>query len=216
MLYYLVAIILFLYFELYHRFTRHGVKNIPKGRACIFASNHASYLDPPAVGYAVFPRHIRFIAIDTLFKNPLFAWLIRAMGAVPVSQENKNSSAALLRMVMGFLKDGSSVFICPEGSRTFTGELGELEGGVGIMALKTNSPIVPVWCGGTFRAMARDMKFPRPTRLYVEFGEPIYMEDLPQELKDKEKIAIILEKINAFYKKKDAEDKASGLLKVRK
>jgi len=216
MLYYVVALVLCIYFELYHRFTRHGVKNIPNDRPCIFASNHASYLDPPAVGYAVFPRHIRFVAIDTLFKNPLFGWLIRTMGAVPVSQENKNSSASLLRMVMGFLKDGSSVFICPEGSRTLTGELGELEGGVALMAIKTNSPIVPTWCGGTFRAMAPDMTFPRPVKVYIEFGEPIYMEDLPQDVKDREKIAIILDKINEFYKKKDAEDKAAGLLKVRK
>lgn len=216
MLYYIVAVIFFIYFEIYHRFVRYGVRNIPKDRPCIYASNHASYLDPPVVGYAVFPRRIRFVAVDTLFKNPLFAWLIRTLGAVPVSQENKNSSAALLRMVMGFLKDGKSVFICPEGSRTHNGELGELQGGVGIMALKTNTPVVPTWCGGTFRAMARDMKFPRPTKVYVEFGEPIYMEDLPSDLKDKEKIAIILEKINEFYKKKDAEDKASGLLKVRK
>jgi len=41
------------------------------------------------------------------------------------------------------------------------------------------------------------------------------MEGLPQDISDKEKIALILEKINEFYKKKDAEDKASGLLKVR-
>ena len=216
MLYYIVAFVLVFYFELYHRVTRRGYSNIPKDRACIFASNHASYLDPPLVGYAACPLRIRFVAIEKLFKNPIFGAFIRAMGAVPVSQENKNSSAALLRMVMGFLKNGSSVFICPEGSRTLTGELGQLEGGVGIMALKTNSPVVPTWCGGTFRAMAPDMKFPLPYKLYVEFGAPIYMEDLPKDLSDKEKITIILDKINDFYKKKEAEDLACGLLKIRK
>ncbi len=216
MLYYVVGLVLLIYFALYHRFTRHGVKNIPEGRPCIYASNHASYLDPPMVGFAVFPRRIRFVAWEKLFTVPVFGTFIRTLGAVPVSQENKNSSAALLRMVMGFLKDGSSVFICPEGHRTLTGELSPLEGGVGIMALKTGTPVVPTWCGGTFRAMAPDMTLPRPTKIYVEFGEPIYMEDLPSELNDREKIALILDKINEFYKKMDAKDKASGLLKVRK
>lgn len=216
MLYWIIGFILLVYFGIYHRFTRHGTKNIPKDRTCIFASNHASYLDPPLVGIAVIPRRIRFVAWEKLFTVPVFGTFIRVLGAVPVSQENKNSSAALLRMVMGFLKEGRSVFICPEGHRTLNGELSPLEGGVAIMALKTNTPIVPTWCGGTFGAMSPDMTFPRPKKLYVRFGEPIYMENLPAEFSVKEKIALILDKINEFYKNMDAADKASGILKVRK
>ncbi len=215
-MYWIVGFLLLIYFGIYHRYTRHGVKNIPAGRPCIFASNHASYLDPPLVGLAAIPRKIRFVAWEKLFTVPIFGSFIRAMGAVPVSQQNKNSSAALLRMVMGFLKEGRSVFICPEGHRTLDGELSPLEGGVGIMALKTNTPVVPTWCGGTFGAMAPDMTLPRPHRVYVEFGEPIFMEELPSELSDKDKIRLILDKINEFYRKMDAKDKASGFLKVRK
>ena len=49
------------------------------------------YLDPPAIG-TVFPRALRFVAWDGLFRVPLFATLIRTLGTVPVSPENKNSA----------------------------------------------------------------------------------------------------------------------------
>jgi len=207
MLYEIARFIVWLYFKIYHRFASSGAENIPAGRPVILASNHASYLDPPAVALGIYPRHLRFVAWEKLFEVPIFGWLIRALGAVPVSPDNKNSSAALLRLVMGFLKDGSSVFICPEGHRTETGELEPLEGGVAILAMKTGTPVIPTWCGGTFRAMSPAMTFPRPRKVYVNFGKPIYMEEIPAELGEKEKRRYILDKIEEYYKKMDAEDK---------
>lgn len=196
-----------LYFKLYHRLSIYGKEKIPKGRPVIIASNHASYLDPPVVGYAFCPDHLRFVAWEKLFEVPLFGVYLRAMGAVPVTPENKNSSAALLRLVMGFLDEGSSVFICPEGHRTEDGNLQPLEGGVAILSLKTNSPIVPTWAGGTYRALSPHMKFPRPCKLEVVFGDPIYPEDIPKELNEKEKRRYLLDKIEEFYVLMDNKDR---------
>ncbi len=132
---------------------------------------------------------------------------LRRMGAVPVSPEDKNSSAALLRMIMGFIHDGFSVYICPEGHRTEDGTLQPLEGGVAILSLKTGAPVVPVWAGGTYRAMSPHMKFPRPRKLYVVYGEPISPSQMPQELNEKEKRKYILDKIEEFYGEMDAKDR---------
>lgn len=207
MVYKLTLFIVMIYFNLYHRLTVTGKEKIPKGKPVIVASNHASYLDPPLVGYAFYPGHLRFIAWEKLFRIPLFGAYLRAMGAVPVSQENKISSAGLLRMVMEFIKQGLSVFICPEGHRTEDGNLQPLEGGVAILSLKTGATVVPTWAGGTYRALAPHMRFPRPRKLYLVFGDPIDPTALPEGLKEKEKLQYILNKIEEFYKEMDAKDR---------
>ena len=197
-----------IYFTLYHRVSVRGLPELKKflaGRAwpVILAANHESYLDPPLVGM-LFPGAMRFIAWDGLFKIPVFASLIRALGAVPVSQENKSSAASLLRDVMEFIKNGYSVLIFPEGERSPNGTLMPFEGGAALISLKTGAPIVPVWLDGTFEAYPSSKKIPRPRRVAVTFGEPIFPSDLPDGISEKERREELLRLL------KDALVKISG------
>lgn len=185
-----------IYFTLYHRVSVRGLPELRKflagrGGPVILAANHESYLDPPLIGM-LFPGMMRFIAWDGLFRIPVFASLIRALGAVPVSQENKNSAASLLRDVMEFIKNGYSVLIFPEGERSPDGNLMPFEGGVALISLKTGAPIVPVWLDGTFEAYPSSKKIPRPRRVAVTFGEPIFPDALPPELSEKERRSALL------------------------
>ena len=185
-----------IYFLLYHRVSIKGLprlKNFLAGRGgepVILAANHESYLDPPLIGM-LFPYSIRFIAWDGLFRNPIFGALIRALGAVSVSQENKNLAASLLRDTIEFIKSGYSVLIFPEGERTRDGKLLPFEGGVALISSKTRTPIVPVWVD-TFEAYPIHNKIPRPWRVVVEFGEPIFPESLPPEMPEKERREALL------------------------
>ncbi|MDO4987870.1 MAG: lysophospholipid acyltransferase family protein [Synergistes sp.] len=206
-IYYIVCLLLMVYFKLYHRASFYGTENIPDS-AFILASNHASYLDPPVTACAFMPRKIRSIAWDGLFKFKPFGAFLKAMGAVPVSHEDKRSAAGILRLSMGIINGGDPLYICPEGHRTLDGKLSPLEGGVAILSMKTGAPILPVYVGGTYRAMSPHMIFPRPRKIFVTIGKPIYLTDLPQDMQDKEKRRLILEKISAFYEEEDAKDKA--------
>ena len=185
-----------IYFFLYHRASIKGLPRLEKFLAeygkkpVILAANHESYLDPPLIGM-LFPNPIRFIAWDGLFKVPIFAALIRALGAVPVNQKNKNLAASLLRDVMGFIKDGYSVLIFPEGERTPDGKLMPFEGGVALISSKTKTPIVPVWVD-TFEAYPLSKKIPRPWRVTVEFGEPIFPEEFQPDMPEKERREALL------------------------
>ena len=76
------------------------------------------------------------------------------------------------------------------------------------MALKTGAPVVPTYAAGTWRALAPHMRFPRPCKLTVTFGDPIDPAQLPEGLSEKEKRRYILDKIEEFYKEQDAADKA--------
>ncbi|MDR1471203.1 MAG: 1-acyl-sn-glycerol-3-phosphate acyltransferase [Synergistaceae bacterium] len=202
MFYRLAQIAVRIYFTLYHRVSIRGLRELEEflvsrgGSPVILAANHASYLDPPAIGM-VFPRPLRFIAWDGLFRVPLLSSLIRALGAVPVNQEDKSSAARLLRAVIGFIEDGFSVLIFPEGMRSPDGNLLPLEGGVALIALKTGAPIVPVRLDGTWEAYPVGRRFPRPRKVSVSFGPPIRVGDLPPGMTDKERRKRLLDSLEA-------------------
>ena len=185
-----------IYFFLYHRASIKGLPRLKNflaglgGKPVILAANHESFLDPPLIGM-LFPSPIRFIAGDWLFKVPILGKLIPPLGAVPVTPENKNLAASLLRDTIGFIKNGYSVLIFPEGERTLDGKLLPLEGGVALVSLKTQTPIVPVWVD-TFEAYPPGKKFPRPRRVAVEFGEPIFPDALPSGMLEKERREVLL------------------------
>jgi 1-acyl-sn-glycerol-3-phosphate acyltransferase len=200
LLFRLAQIFFRIYFFIYHRVSIRGLAELKKflagrnGKPVILAANHESYLDPPLVGM-LYPNAIRFIAWDGLFKVPVFASLIRGLGAVPVSQQNKNSAASLLRDVIGFINEGCSVLIFPEGERSPDGNLQPLEGGVALIASKTETPIVPVWIDGTFEAYPIFRKFPRPRHVTVTFGKPLLPEELPAGMPEHERRRTLLDSL---------------------
>ncbi|MDR3254456.1 MAG: 1-acyl-sn-glycerol-3-phosphate acyltransferase [Synergistaceae bacterium] len=201
MFYWLARLFFRLYFLIYHRVRIRGLGELKKFLATrddpvLLAANHESYLDPPAIGMA-FPGRLRFVAWDGLFKIPVLSALITALGAVPVSQENKNSAAGVLRQVIGFVEDGFSVLIFPEGMRSPDGSLLPLEGGFALVASKTNAPIVPVWIEGTWNAMSVHRSFPRPCAVTITFGAPILPDELPENLPEKERRKILLDSLQS-------------------
>lgn len=206
-IYHLTRFLIAIYFTLYHRLSVYGKETVPADRPVILAANHASYLDPPVVGLAFYPRRLRFVAWEKLFSFAPMGYYLRHMGAVPVAPQDKISSAGLLRTVMGFLEEGSSIYIAPEGHRTLDGTLQPLEGGVAILSLKTGVPVIPVWVGGTYRALAPHMKFPRPRKITVHFGEIIDPMKIPGDLPEKGKRAFILGRINEYYQMMDKKDR---------
>ena len=210
MFYWLARMFFKLYFFIYHRARVRGLSSLAKftaayGGPVVLAANHASYLDPPAIGMA-FPGKLRFVAWDGLFKVPLFSALIRALGAMPVSQENKNSAAGLLRQVMGFIEDGYNVLIFPEGVRSPDGNMLPFEGGAALIAIKTGSPVVPVWVGGTWDALPLHLTFPRPRKVTITFGEPIIPGDIAPGEPEKQRRALLLDALRAAIEKlRDSE-----------
>ena len=55
--------------------------------------------------------------------------------------------------------------------------------------------------------MSPHMKYPRPRKLYVVYGDPIFPSEIPQEMNEKEKRKYILDKIEEFFREMDAKDR---------
>jgi len=155
---------------LYGMEVHHGERaRIPGG--AYFASNHASFLDPPLIGTAL-DEPIYYLARNTLFKPRLFAWLLPQLNTVPVDRDNAELSS--LRISMQVVKEGKKMVVFPEGTRTPDGSLQPALRGVGMLVAKTGVPVIPVRIFGSFEAFPRRSKFPRlDGKIHVVFGHPL-------------------------------------------
>lgn len=107
----------------------------------IIMANHQSYLDPPLVG-TVFPRQVFFLAKKSLFKNALFGWILKKIGVIPIKRGKPDLGA--LKRTFRILSAGKCLGIFPEGTRIKEQEIGEIQPGAVLIALKTQAPIIPV------------------------------------------------------------------------
>lgn len=133
----------------------------------LFASNHISYFDPPAVSITL-PREVHFVAKDSLFKIWWLGPLIRFLNAFPIKRGVFDREA--MSTALSLLESGQSVLIFPEGGRIAGGELGAARSGVGYLAVLSGVPVVPAYLEGTDRL--KDCLL-RKSRVRVIHGKPI-------------------------------------------
>ncbi len=177
------------------RVSAHGLENVPKEGPYIVASNHRSHLDPPVLN-SVFPEPLVFLAKEELFKPPL-GWIIRHMRAVPIRRGTGDLDT--LEMTLELLRRGCKICIFPEGTRARPGEFLRPKPGVGLLAVKSGVPVIPVLIEGTDRVFPRGSRFPKPgPRIEVFIGRPRSFENYPDNLKGYRKVALeIMEEIKS-------------------
>lgn len=140
-----------------------GKENIPKGTNCIFASNHRTNADPPLISCGLKGKH-SFMAKEELFKNKFFGWLIKNLGAFPVSRGKGDT--AVLDTAVERLENGSNLMIFPEGTRSKDGKVHRGHSGAAVIAARSGKPVVPV--GIVF---GEKLKF--RTKIRIKYGTPI-------------------------------------------
>ncbi len=193
-------------FYVYNRLEIIGRERLPAVPCpVVVASNHCSNLDPLLVG-SVFPWKLRYLAKRSLFEVPVLGRMIEALGAIPVVREDQMGAGAVLKMLLGELRQGSSVLVFPEGTRSVDGRLGPLEGGSAFLAAKANVPLVPVHVSGTFKAFPRGSSFPRPSKIRVRFGDPIDPRGYEPGARVRERLLEELETALKAFEKEAAAD----------
>lgn len=161
-----------------------GGENTPPEGPLIVASNHASFWDPMIMG-AAFDRPLHFMARKTLFDVPIFGFLIRQTLAFPLNREGDSREA--IRAFGTLLDKGSAVLIFPEGTRSPDGALGEIKSGVGMIAVRNQAPVLPVYIWGSHQSWPRGRTFPRPHRFKVVIGPVIAAADANADRKEEQK-----------------------------
>ena len=144
---------------------------VPATGPVLLVSNHVSVLDPPLIGGAA-PRPLSFMAKEELFRIPLFGRLIRALNARPVRRDGSDMRA--LKAALALLAEGRAILVFPEGTRGEEGgPLREGKPGVGMLAVLSGAPVVPVFVSGSGAALPRGRVLPRPGKVRVAFGPPL-------------------------------------------
>lgn len=156
--------------KIFFRFEVFGRYRVPRRGAVILASNHTSFLDPVIIGAAV-PRPLNFMARDDLFSNRSFGAFISALGAFPVKRDR--SSPEAFREAFKRLRENKALVIFPEGTRTEDGSLRKAHAGVGFLAARSESTVVPVYIEGSKEALPRDAYFIRMKLVKIYFGKPL-------------------------------------------
>ena len=162
-------------FTIYNRMSVKWEADLPESDRYIVIANHCSNLDPLLVGIN-FPKQLRYLAKDELFHNFIFGKIISILGAIPVLQEDSSAAAGALKGFLNLLKDGESVILFPEGSRSPDGKLKPLEGGTALISIKTGVLIIPAYISGSFEAMPSGASWVKPKKIRVIFGKAIYPE----------------------------------------
>lgn len=164
----LARIVLVPFFTLWFRLDRHGRAHIPASGAVLLACNHRSFLDPFVLG-TMTRRPIHYVAKRELFKRPLVAWILNALGAFPV--DRGKSDPEMLETARTLLARGEVVLIFPEGTRIRPGGLGRPRRGIGRLALESGAPVVPLAITGT-EDVRRGWRI-RPRKVAVRAGRPL-------------------------------------------
>jgi 1-acyl-sn-glycerol-3-phosphate acyltransferase len=171
-------------------------------RTCFLVANHVNLFDP-FVLYASIPQFFRGLELESHFRIPVYGWMMKRFGNVPVPDNNRPSDLKRMwRMTRAALDSGVSLLAFPEGQRTRDGRVGPFKDGVFRMAVQFGAPIVPVSVVGAFEFNRKTNWMLRPGRVVVCLHDTIETkglskEDIP-ELRDRVQ-RIISAPIEAHY-----------------
>lgn len=147
-----------------------GREHLAIDRPVILAPSHRSNLDAPLAG-AVPDFRPRSLSKESLFSNPVLAWIITALGSFPVKRGTADREA--LRTAEQLLRSGESLLVFPEGTRQHGDEIGEIFDGTAYLAAKGDAPVIPIGIHGTEAAMPPGARFPRRSTVTIVVGAPI-------------------------------------------
>lgn len=196
----LARIVCFIPLNILHPTIIKGKKNMPKGKA-IVACNHISNWDM-VMYYLNISQRMKILAKKEIFKNKFFGTLMRWLGGVPIDRDSNDINA--IKTCMKALKENKKLFIFPEGTRLKDKSqiLGEIKSGMAMIAIKTKTPIVPMW--------VKQHKLFRFSRYYM--GEPFELSEFYGAKLDEE----TLNKANEVVRAKMLEVREQAIAKKKK
>ena len=144
-----------------------GMENIPRDRNCVLMGNHQSIFDPFMLAMCTPDRELHFMGKKELFSNKFLTWFFTKLHGFPVDRGNMDMNA--IRTALAVLKEGDTLGIFPEGTRSKSGHMLPLLGGASMLALRSRCDVVPVYIDGRYKPFQR---------MTVRVGKPLEIADL--------------------------------------
>ena len=157
-----------------------GYEQVPRDRPVVFVSNHQSWFDILALAGTI-PGTLRFVAKKEMASIPLLGQAMKSAGHIYIDRQNRAQAIEAFEEVAGWIRDGLSTVIFPEGTRSRTGRLLPFKKGPFVLALAAQVPVVPVYVAGTFNILPKATLLLRPSPITIHFDEPIATEGMTYE-----------------------------------
>jgi 1-acyl-sn-glycerol-3-phosphate acyltransferase len=149
-----------------------GLEKLDPHASYVFVSNHASFMDIPAI-LSSLPHQFRFFAKKGLFRIPFLGTHLKRAGHLPVDRSNvRNSLRSMSEGALYITERRISVLLFPEGGRSPEG-LREFKEGAAYIAIKAGVPVVPMGLQGMRELLPMGSGHIRAGRTVLRMGEPI-------------------------------------------
>lgn len=150
-----------------------GRENIDRNQSYVFVANHQGAFDIWAI-YGYLNHNFKWLMKKELENIFLVGYACRRAGHVFVDDSNIHSIKETIANAEKTLKNGMSVVIFPEGSRSWDGNMIPFKRGAFLLASEFKLPVVPLTIDGSFKAMPRTTYNVTPTRIVLTIHKPIY------------------------------------------
>ena len=149
-----------------------GSAHLPSSGAVIYMSNHQSNFDIP-VFYSALPVQFRWLAKAELFKIPIFGRAMSGAGYISIDRSDPRSALRSLKNAAAKIRNGTSVLIFPEGTRSREGNLLPFKTGGFTLAIDAGVPIIPLAIQGTRQVMAKGDKLIHFGKVRIRLMPPV-------------------------------------------
>lgn len=149
-----------------------GRENIDKNTSYVFTANHQGAFDIWSI-YGYLNHNFKWLMKKELEKIFMVGWACKCAGSVFVDDSSVSSIRHTIEESEKQLRDGMSLVIFPEGSRTWDGKMIPFKRGAFMLAGEFKLPVVPITIDGSFKAMPRYTYIIHPTTITLTIHKPI-------------------------------------------
>ena len=154
-----------------------GLDNIPDDQAVLFVGNHISFFDI-IVTYPLMKRPTGYIAKKEIRKVPFLSWWMYFVNCIFLDRKNPRQGLKSVLEASEKIKNGTSIFLFPEGTRSKDGKLAEFKDGGFKIATKAKAPIIPIGIQGTSDILENHFPIIKSGKVIVNFGKPVYTSEM--------------------------------------
>ncbi len=175
-----------------------GLSNLEPGKSYIYMPNHMSNFDIPVL-QAYLPVQFRWLAKAELYKIPIFGQAMKSAGYISIDRSDRKSAIESLNQAAMIIRNGVSVIIFPEGTRSRSHKIQPFKKGGFFLAVDSGVSIVPIIIHGTDQIMPTKKISIKPGNVTLEITKPIISSNYTRKTKDdlmKKVRNIILESYN--------------------
>lgn len=188
----------FIFKILFIRVEVKGIENVDKSAIYVVMGNHVSMFDIPLM-FGFLPTSFVGIEAAEHFRTPIYSQALKRYGNIPINRKNSHESMQSILKGVEKIKEGNSVVILPEGTRTKTPEMGSFKKFPFVLAKRSGKEILPFGFSGLWKINNKTSWLIKPGKVVIEFGKPISSE-LIQNTEINDLMALVRDDISKLIK----------------